>query len=258
MAWYLSEIVTDLSPIREILRLYDQTDSFTEGRVQEEYKGRLVALLRQATFNTDHIETDTIPPAYENDEYKWLAAGYHELIRDLGLITFNVEESSRRYSIDLTELGEQVMNQAVSIPDLMRLKLPEWGNSLGVKPYPEIIKIASKLKQLELYPCGGLLLLEVLIVLLRLESREDFVDYFDSIYQRRKAFYTHMVGEPRIDLVQYSDFLWEQLSEDLSNYYAANYPARATLQLMMYAGELSYGPVPPEIFGLVQYVTIAE
>lgn len=78
MAWYLSEVVTDLSPVGDILKLYDQTGSFPEDVFDDEYKKRLVPLLRQATFNTDHIQTDTIPAAYENDEYKWLASGYHE------------------------------------------------------------------------------------------------------------------------------------------------------------------------------------
>ena len=64
-----------------------------------------------------------------------------------------------------------------------------------------------------------------------------------------------MVGEPRIDLIQYSDFLWEELSQDLSNYFASNYPTRSTLQLMMYAGELTYGQVPDEVFGHIQYIT---
>ena len=258
MAWYLSEVVTDLSPIREILGSYDQTGSFSEGGFHDEYQKRLVPLLRQATFNTDHIETDTIPAAYENDEYKWLASGYHDLIEQLGLVEVNVEERSNRYSFGLTDIGTQVINKDISMPELMKRKLPEWKNSCGINPYPEILKIASELKQINLYPCGGLLLLEVLILLLWLNKRHGHIDPYHQVYEKRREFYSHMTGDPRSDLIQYSDFLWEQMSHDLSNYYAANYPARATLQLMMYAGDLSYGPVPDEIFGLMQYVTIAE
>jgi hypothetical protein len=143
------------------------------------------------------------------------------------------------------------------MPELMKVKLPEWKNSSGIQPYSEIIKIISEIKQRNLYPCDGLLLLEVLIILLKLNERHGSLAAYNQIYSKRREYYPHMVGEPRVDLVQYSDFLWEELSQELSNYYAANYPARATLQLMMYAGDLSYGSVPDEIFGLVQYVTIA-
>jgi hypothetical protein len=115
----------------------------------------------------------------------------------------------------------------------------------------------SSLKQRNLYPCGGLLLLEVLIVLLQLNQPFGYINVYDRIYEKRRDFYAHMSGEVQIDLINYSGFLWEQLSKDLSNYHAANYPARATLQLMMYPGDMSYGPVPDEIFGLIQYVTIA-
>ena len=257
MAWYLSEIVTDLSPIREILELYDRTDSFTEGKVQDEYQNRLITLLHQARFNTDHIETDTIPENYENDEYKWLASGYHDLIEQLGLVVFHASESTKWYSFKLTDIGTQVLNGSISMPELMKLKLPEWKNDRGVKLYPKIINIASELKQRNLYPCGGLLLLEILIILSRLNEPRGYIEPFELIYTKRKEFYSHMAGELLIDIVEYSDFLWEQLSQDLSNYYAANYPARATLQLMMYAGELTYAPVPKEVFGQVDYVTIA-
>ncbi|MCU7805430.1 MAG: hypothetical protein KZQ96_19740 [Candidatus Thiodiazotropha sp. (ex Lucinoma borealis)] len=256
MAWYLSEVVTDLSPISEILRLYDQTEPYPEEVLHDEYQSRLIPLLHQATFNADHIDTDTIPPAYENDEYKWLASGYHDLIVKLGLVKLNVEERSNEHSLELTDIGTQIINLAVAMPELMKIKLPEWKNDLGVQPYPEIINIVSKLKQRNLYPCDGLLLLEVLIILLWLNKPYGHINPYEQIYRKRREYYPHMVGEPRIDLIQYSGFLWEQMSQDLSNYYAANYPARATLQLMMYAGELSYGPVPDEIFGLVQYITI--
>jgi len=259
MAWYLSEVVTDLSPISEILKLYDLTKSFPENIFIDEYKSRLVPLLRQAYFNTDHIDTDTIPAVYENDEYKWLASGYHDLICNLGLVDLHLEESSHQYSFEPTDIGIQVLNQDISMSELMQLKLPEWKNDQGVRPYPEIINVASELKQCNLYPCGGLLLLEVLIILLRLnEQHGQITSPFEIIHSQRKEYYPHIIGDPRIDLIQYSDFLWEQLSQDLSNYHAANYPARATLQLMMYAGDLIYGPMPDEIFGLVQYITTAQ
>ncbi|MCG8038095.1 MAG: hypothetical protein JAZ19_13775 [Candidatus Thiodiazotropha taylori] len=70
MAWYLNEVVTDLSPIREILQLYDQMGSFPETTFHDEYRSRLVTLLREAECNTDHIETDRIPAAYEHDQYR--------------------------------------------------------------------------------------------------------------------------------------------------------------------------------------------
>lgn len=256
MAWYLSEIVTDLSPIRDILKLYDQTGTFSEESFYSEYQSRLVPFLRQANFNADHIDTDTIPTEYENDEYKWLAFGYHDLIFKLGLVEQYYNEPGHRYAYKLTDIGTQVLNQAVSMPELMKLKLPEWKNDRGIQPYSEILNVISKLKQVNLYPCDGLMLLEVLIILLWINKKHGFTAPYDKIYQKRKAYYAHMVGEPRIDLIQYSGFLWEELSEDLSNYFAANYPARATLHLMMYAGELSYGSVPDEVFGLVQYITV--
>lgn len=255
MAWYLSEIVTDLSPIQDILNLYDQTESFSEGEFHREYQSRLVPLLRQALFNSDHIDTDTIPAQYENDEYKWLASGYHDLIIKLGLIDQNYEKAGHRYGFELTDLGTQVLNQTISIPEFMKRKLPEWKNDHGVQPYTEILNIISKLKQVNLYPCDGLMLLEVLIILLCLNSRHGYINPYDQIYRKRKAYYAHIVGEPRIDLIQYSDFLWEDLSQDLSNYFSANYPTRATLQLIIYAGELTYGQVPDEVFGHIQYIT---
>lgn len=258
MAWYLSEIVTDLSPVNEILLLYSQLGSFPEEVFHDEYRNRLVPLLRQATFNTDHIEADTIPPDYENDEYKWLASGYHDLVLKLGLADQHYVKDGHRYSFELTDIGAQVLNQAVSMPEFMRLKLPEWKNDCGARPYPMLINLVSELKERNLYPCGGLLLLEVLFILLWRNKPQLHIDTaYRQISELRRAYYAHMTGEPRIDLIQYSGFLWEQLSHDSSNYFAANYPARATLQLMMYAGELTYGPVPDEIFGLVQYVTIA-
>ena len=259
MAWYLSEVVTDLSPMQEILALYDQTESFPEDVFLDEYQSRLIVLLRQAIFNTDHIDTDAIPSAYENDEYKWLASDYHTLIGNLGLAVQHCDELNHRCSIELTEIGSQVVNRAISIPDLMQLKLTEWKNDRGIQPYQEIIKAASELKQRNMYPCGGLLLLEVLIILLRLNEPYAYIPAAPSeiIYSERRKYYAYMSGDPRIDLIEYSGFLWEQMSQDLSNYHAANYPARATLQLMMYGGDLTYGPVPDEIFGLVQYVTVA-
>jgi len=257
MAWYLSEVVTDLSPVAEILKLYDQTGSFPEGVFDEEYKKRLVPLLRQATINTDHIETDNIPAAYENDEYKWLASGYHDLIRKLGLITQRADKRSHGYSFELTEAGSQVLKEKLTLSELMKAKLPEWKNDAGIRPYPIILELLSNLKQRDLYPCGGLLLLEVLIVLSKLNKPFGDSNLYGLIQENRKEFFPYMAGELQFDLINYSGFLCEQLSQDLSNYHAANYPARATLQLMMYAGDLAYGPVPDEIFGLVQYVTIA-
>jgi len=257
MAWYLSEVVTDLSPVEEILKLYDQTVSFHEGDFNDEYKKRLVPFLRQISFNTDHIETDTIPAAYENDEYKWLASGYHDLIVKLGLTTLNVDEHNQEFSFVLTETGNQVLNQQLTISELMKATLPEWKNDAGIRPYPIILELLSNLKQRNLYPCGGLFLLEVLIVLSNLNKRFGDINIYGQIQEYRKGFFPYMSGELEIDLMNYSGFLWEQMSQDLSNYHAANYPARATLQLMMYAGDLAYGPVPDDIFGLVQYVTIA-
>lgn len=255
MAWYLSEIITDLSPIRDILKLYHQTESFNEGEFHREYQSRLVPLLRQSHFNSDHIDTDTIPAKYENDEYKWLASGYHDLIFTLGLIKQHYEKNDHRYGYELTDLGTQVLNQTISIAEFMKRKLPEWKNDHGIYPYTEILKIISELKRVNLYPCDGLMLLEVLIILLWLNIPHGYINPYNQIYQKRKAYYAHMVGEPRIDLIQYSDFLWEELSQDLSNYFAANYPTRSTLQLMMYAGELTYGQVPDEVFGHIQYIT---
>ncbi len=256
MAWYLNEVVTDLTPIRDILQLYDQTESFPEGSFIREYQSRLTQLLRQSFFNTDHIDTDTIPTIYENDEYKWLASGYHDLVTTLGLVVQRLEEHEHRYSYKLTDIGIKVLSKEFSIPELMRIVLPEWKNDRGVKPYPEILKIITGLKQVDLYPCDGLMLLEVLIVLEWLNQPHGYIYPFNQIYQKRKAYYPHMVGEPAVDLIQYSGFLWEEMSQDLSNYFKGNYPARSTVQLMMYAGELSYGAVPDEVYGLVQYITI--
>lgn len=256
MAWYLSEVVTDLSPIRKILRLYDQLESFPEGDVHDEYKKRLVPLLRQVEINTDHIDSGSIPTEYENDEYKWLASEYHSLIYNFGLVKFEADEQSDHHSLELTDTGRQILNQDITIPELLKDKLQLWRNDAGIHPYPMILDLISDLKQRNLYPCGGLLLLEVLIALQQLNRQFGDIRLFDRIYERRKEFYSHMSGEPRIDLVDYSGYLWEQMSQDLSNYHAANYPTRSTLQLMMYAGDLIYGPVPDEIFGLVQYVTL--
>ncbi|MEW8492516.1 MAG: hypothetical protein AB2604_01835 [Candidatus Thiodiazotropha taylori] len=256
MAWYLNEVVTDLSPIREILQLYDQTGSFPEPTFHDEYRSRLVALLRETDCNTHHIETDSIPTAYDYDQYRWLAAGYHDLVAKLGLVGLSVDESSRGHAFGLTDIGAQVLNGGVSIPELMRLRLPKWKNDRGFCPYTGIIDILSKLKQRDLYPCGGLLLLEVLLVLKWLNEPYGHIHTYQWVIKQRRSYYPHMAGEPRIDLLQYSDFLWDQLEQDLSNYFLASYPARATLHLMMYAGELSFGPVPDEIFGLVQYITI--
>lgn len=256
MAWYLSEVVTDLSPMQEILALYDQTGSFPEDAFLDEYQSRLTQLLRQASFNTDHI--DSIPAAYENDEYKWLASDFHELIKRLRLTYEYCDESNNRWSFELTEMGTQVVNRATSLPDLMQHTLTEWRNDRGLQPYQEILKAASDIKQRNLYPCGGLLLLEVLIILLKLNKPHGYIPAPSEVIQsKRREYYTYMSGDPRFDLIEYSGFLWEQLSQDLSNFHAANYPARATLQLMMYGGDLIYGPVPDEIFGLVQYVTVA-
>lgn len=256
MAWYLSEVVTDLSPMREILALYDQAGSFSEVVFFDEYQSRLTQLLRQTTFNTDHI--DSVPSAYENDEYKWLASDFHTLMGNLGLIVQHCDEANQRWSYEVTERGTQVVNQTIQTPDLIRLVLSEWKNDRGVRPYQEIIKTVSGLKQRSLYPCGGLLLLEVLIVLLRLnEPNGHMLAPFEIIHRKRREYYAHMTGDLRIDLIEYSGFLWEQMSRDLSNYHAANYPARTTLQLMMYGGDLIYGPVPDDIFGLIQYITVA-
>lgn len=255
MAWYLTEIVTDLSPVRDILKLYDQIEAFPEEAFHREYQRRLAHFLRQAIFNADHIDTDTIPAKYENDEYKWLTSGYDDLIISLGLVEQYYVEQGHKYGFVLTDIGRKALNQDISMPELMKLKLPEWKNGRGVRPYSEILKVISKLKQVNLYPCDGLLLLEVLIVLQLLNKFGGIVDPYEKIYQQRKAYYAHMVGEPGIDLIQYSGFLWEEMSEDFSNFFAANYPARSTLQLMMYAEDLSFGPVPDEAFGLVQYIT---
>ena len=100
MAWYLSEVVTDLSPIRDILRLYDEAKSFPVDVFDDENKKRLATLLRHLYFNTDHIDTLTIPAAYENDEYKWLASGYHEFIVKLGLVKLHFNEQNDWLSLE--------------------------------------------------------------------------------------------------------------------------------------------------------------
>ena len=256
MAWYLNEVVTDLSPIFEILALYEQTGSFAEDVVFDEYYQRLVTLLRQTPFNTDHIEADAIPAAYEHDESKWLATGYHNLIEELGLVTTNGNEYNTQVSYQLTHTGTQVLNQRLPLAELMKVRLTDWRNDAGIKPYPQIKELLSELKQCNLYPCGGLLLLEVLMVLKHLNQPLGHRNLYDRIQEMRIKFYPHMNGEVRFDLIDYSGFLWEQMSQDLSNYHAANYPARATLQLMMYADEIIYGPVPDELFGLLQYIAI--
>ena len=256
MAWYLSEVVTDLSPMQEILALYDQTGSFSRETYFDEYQSRLTQLLRQSSFNTDHI--DSIPAAYENDEYKWLASDFTELIERIGLTYEYCDELNNLWSFELTEKGTQVANRETSLPDLMQHTLTEWRNDRGLRPYQEILKAASDIKQRNLYPCGGLLLLEVLIILVKLNKPHGYIPAPSEVIQsKRREYYAYMSGDIRFDLIEYSGFLWEQLSQDLSNFHAANYPARATLQLMMYGGDLIYGPVPDEIFGLVQYVTVA-
>lgn len=257
MAWYLSEVVTDLSPIQDLLRVYALPEAFPEERLDEEYINRLLPVLRQASLNIDHIDTDTIPTAYENDEYKWLAAGYHALIGKLGLISDHRGERDHLSSFELTDNGSQVLQEAFSMPDLMKLRLPEWRNDCGIQPYPEIIRVVTELKRRNLYPCGGLLLLEFFLVLQNLNTPNGSLSSYRKIYEKRREYYPHMAGERRVDLIQYSHFLWEQMSQELSNYFNANYPARATLQLMMYVGDLVYGPVPDELFGMVQYVTVA-
>lgn len=255
MAWYLSEVVADLSPIKGILTLYSQINFFDEESFHHEHQSRLASYLRQVTFNSDHIDTDTIPSEYENDEYKWLASGYHDLILKLGLV--EQHSDSQQYGYELTDLGNKLAKQTTTIHDVMKLKLPEWKNDRGISPYQEIKKVISTLKQVNLYPCNGLLLLEMMIVMQWINSTPIYSDPYNQIYKQRKAYYAHMVGVPSIDLIRYSDFLWEVLSDDLTNYFAANYPTRATLQLMMYARELTFGQVPDEIFGQVQYITMS-
>ena len=253
MAWYLSEVSSDLSPIIDILELYDRMGAFPKDVFIDEYKKHLVSLLRRTSFNTDHIDADDIPAVYENDEYKWLAVGYHDLIHSLGLIDLRGNEQNE-YSFALTEAGRRVLKQSLSLPEHLRVALPKWSNDVGINPYPIIRGLA---RNLNLYPCAGLLLLEVLIVLIQLNQPYGHINIEGVLESKRKEFYKsgNMTGERSVDLVNYSGFLWEDLSQDLSNYYAANYPARATLQLMLYAGDLTYGPVPDEIFGLIQYVT---
>jgi hypothetical protein len=258
MAWYLSEVVTDLSPLGEILGLYEETGPFPEDVYREEYQNRLAKLLRKATVNTDHIDGDTIPEAYEHDEYKWLAAGYHDLAATLGMTRHRVNEENDEVWIELTETGSSFVRRPFIGMEIIKERLPAWRNDAGIQPYPVILKLLSDLKRRNLYPCGGLMLLEVLIVLRELNQRFGDINIEEQVYKRRAAFYAHMSGELQVDLIDYSGFLWEELSEDLSNYHAANYPARATLQLMMQLGDLTYGPVPDELFGMVQYVTIAK
>jgi hypothetical protein len=258
MAWYLNEVVTDLSPVQAILGLYQQTGTFREETFHDQYQGQLTGLLRQATFHSDHIDHATIPAIYENDEYKWLAAGYHELLLTLELAYQYYDEVNDLYGYELTATGEEVLSQTISLPELMQRKLPEWVNDRRVKPYPEIIKVLTTLKERDLYPCGGLLLLEVLIILKSLNHPDGFIEPYRNILERRRAFYALMAGELTIDLVQYSDFLWEAMSQDPTQYHAANYPTRATIHLMMYGGDLCYGPVPDELFGLAQYITLAR
>lgn len=257
MAWYLSEVVTDLFPLADILKLHHQFESSLEGNKIDDFKKHLVPFLRQSNINTDHIDTDTIPVAYENDEYKWLAAGYFELLNKMGLLVLTWERGFDGYPYTVSNTGRQFLQQDISLAKLLKTKLTDWHNDKNVRPYPILLDILSKLKRRNLYPCGGLLLLEVLIVLLQLNKLERRIDFYDYISEKRREFYPHMAGEVSIDLINYSGFLWEQLSQDPTNFHAANYPARSTLQLMLYAGELAYGPVPDEIFGLVQYVTIA-
>ena len=67
MACYLSEIASDLSPLRGILKLHAEMEVFNEGDFHREYQNRLIPWLRQADFNSDHIDTDIIPTQYEND-----------------------------------------------------------------------------------------------------------------------------------------------------------------------------------------------
>ena len=142
--------------------------------------------------------------------------------------------------------------------DTVKKSLSEWKNDRGIKPYLKIKALLTELKTVNLYPCNGLLLIEVLLVLLKLNEQHGDISLFRYIHNKRREYYQDMRGDVRVDLIRYSDFLWGKLSNDLSNYHAANYPARSTLMFLMQFDELVYGQVPGEIFGLIQYVTISE
>lgn len=258
MAWYLSEIVSDLSPLPEVLGIYKECGPFPAGDADNEMQKQLAALLRQITINTDLIDPSSIPAEYENDEYKWLAHGYHELAKKLGLITRHIDEKHQEVALVLTQQGHDLFSRSISVQEFMVEAIHDWRNSDGVKPYPYVKKVLIELKRRNLYPCGGLTLLEMLILLKHLSEPLQYMFAFDEIYKTRGTFYAQMTGELSQDLVGYSEFLWEKLSEDSSNFHAANYPTRSTIQLMMYSGELAYGPVPDELFGIVQYIQVIQ
>ena len=264
MSWYLSEVVCDLGQIEAVLYLYDQLEDKPQDQLESYYKSKLADYLRKTPINTEHIEWDTIPDQYQSDEYKWLASDYHELLLKLRFIRKTGgeeeyrEEQEINYSYQPTEIGLDLINGKTTIDDILAEMLPEWRNDQGITPYPEIKELLHDIKTVDLYPCPGLLLIEVLLVLMRVNQKHGNINLFEFIHAKRREFYQSMLGDRRVDLIHYSDFLWEQLSHDLYNYHASNYPARSSIMLMMQAGELIYGPVPKGLFGLIQYIMLAE
>ncbi len=258
MAWYLSEAITDLSQLSSILEICSRVEKGREADFSNKYYIEIQKYLRTSSINLDHIEYDSIPEEYGLDEFKWLSKDYLEMIEKLGFLTIECEGESGDYGFELTEEGGRILSGSVTVVEAMRVSLRKWKNSNGRAPYQITLDLLSKLKHSNLYPCDGLLLLEVLHVLLKLNEESINLDPYNIVHEKRKAYYSHMTGDIRVDIVQYSDYLWEQMCQDLFYYHAANYPARSTLLLMMYGEEIVFGRVPDDMFGLVQFVTISD
>lgn len=101
MAWYLSEVVTELPLLDQALRLYEDK----EAEDTDVFYKRYADYLRNSYINTDHINHDSIPEEYEQNEYKWLAFDVHQLLRKFRLINIQSGENEIKGYYELTELG---------------------------------------------------------------------------------------------------------------------------------------------------------
>ncbi len=234
MAWYLSEVISDLSFIKPVLAFYaDKPDAVKP--VDE-----LISLLHDLLIYLDHIETEDIPNEHEDVLYHWLAEDSQRILTNFKFLQSNDEG---QYTI--TEQGSEVIS--LSEHEILQQGLENWGNDQSIKPFSVLKELLSDAASREEYPCNGLFLLEITQLLIKLNeqprSQSAIEDARAVTYSiRDEVFADNKTDDLRVDTLLYTDHLWNTLknSSEHDYYILANYKARATTMLMMHSDDLIY------------------
>ena len=181
MAWYLNEVLTDLSVLPGALPVLSrQRAGAPEPNDVAEY-------LRGSGMNLDLLDETIGPEEHGGDVYRWLAADLQVLCRKLSLIE---PQGPAEPPVRLTELGSALVGRTVTLESALVGGLFHWrfGDSESTAPMLPILEVLRQMSDKTPYP--GLLLPEFILTMKKLEGggKEGTVDAcVQAILGRRKG-----------------------------------------------------------------------